>query len=215
MLEAYRYQIDIDKNFLENIWAKIIKNKIENQAQVLHYCNSLQHIHLINLTQNIFPDDKTNIEAVASSIYWKEIFFNSFDYFTRKCDDIRNSALNYGYAIIRSSIANSLACKGFLSFYGIHHRNQLNQFNLVDDIIEPFRPIVDLEVFEIFENEGYTSYELNKDIKKRLIGLLDTTIIIKNEKYTLINAIDKYTDSLFKCFKTQNIEHLVEIKLWI
>jgi CRISPR-associated protein Cas1 len=215
MLEAYKYQINVTDEFLGNLWIKIIKNKIENQAQVLNYANALSYIQLINQIPSIEHNDKTNIEAYSSSIYWKDIFFNSLDYFTRNCDDIRNSALNYGYAIIRSSIANSLACKGFLPFYGIHHKNQLNQFNLADDVIEPFRPLVDLEVYEIFENEGYELDQLDKELKKRLISLLDTVVLIDNEKFTLINAIDKYTDSLFKCFKTKNYKYLVEIKLWI
>ncbi len=98
---------------------------------------------------------------------------------------------------------------------GIHHINQQNQFNLADDIIEPFRAFVDIEVYNMFELEGYTDEVLTKEIKKRLLGIVDSVVVINNEKFTLLNGIDKYTDSLFNSFKKQNIDDLIEVSLWI
>lgn len=215
MLEAYKYQMNLSDDFIGNLWIKIVKNKIENQARVLEYSNQLGFIKLKNYIQKIKPHDTTNIEGSTALLYWKLLFSDSLDYYTRNLDNIRNSALNYGYAILRSIIANSLACKGFILRQGIHHINQQNQFNLADDIIEPFRAFVDIEVYNMFELEGYTDEVLTKEIKKRLLGIVDSVVVINNEKFTLLNGIDKYTDSLFNSFKNQNIEDLIEISLWI
>ncbi len=215
MMEAYKYQMGLTDDYIGNLWIKIIKNKIENQARVLEYSNQLGFIKLKNYIQKIKPHDTTNIEGSTALHYWKLLFSDSLDYYTRNLDNIRNSALNYGYAILRSIIANSLTCKGFILHQGIHHINQQNQFNLADDIIEPFRAFVDIEVYNMFELEGYTDEVLTKEIKKRLLGIVDSVVVINNEKFTLLNGIDKYTDSLFNSFKNQNIEDLIEISLWI
>lgn len=215
MLESYKYQSTISDELRGLFWKKIISNKIKNQSAVLHFGNSLSYLKLDTLINNIQSHDKTNIEAYAASIYWKELFFNSLDYYTRNLDNIRNHALNYGYAIVRSIIANSLTCKGFILYTGIHHCNELNQFNLADDIIEPFRAFVDYEVFTMFELEGIEEIELNKDIKKRLLSIVDCTVLIDNQKFTLLNAVDKYTDSLYNAYKNNDVTKLIEISLWI
>lgn len=215
MMEAYKYQMSLDSNYIGNLWIKIVSNKINNQAAVLEYANQLSFIKLKNFTQNIIPHDETNIEGTTASIYWKCLFSNSLDYYTRNCNNIRNDALNYGYAILRSIIANSLTCKGFILHQGIHHCNQLNQFNLADDIIEPFRALVDIEVYRMFEEEGMEDIVLSKDIKKRLLSIVDSIVVINGEKFNLLSAIDKYTNSLFNSFKKQDISELIEISLWI
>jgi len=212
MLESYKYQISCDMIFKNSLWDKIIKNKISNQANVLKYANKKEYKTLLSMINEVKNGDKFNIEAKASQQYWKSIFYESFNYFTRNMDDIRNSCLNYGYAIIRSIIANTLSCKGFVLYDGIHHKNELNQFNLVDDIIEPFRPFVDIEVYEIFENDGYIKEELDSNLKKRLLQIVDVEVNINNQKYTLINAVNKYCDNIYYCFKYKNIEKLIEIK---
>ncbi len=215
MMEAYKYQMSLDSNYIGNLWVKIVSNKINNQAAVLEYANQLGFIKLKNYTQNIILHDETNIEGTTASIYWKLLFSNSLDYYTRNCNNIRNDALNYGYAILRSIIANSLTCKGFILHQGIHHFNQLNQFNLADDIIEPFRALVDIEVYRMFEEEGIEDIVLSKDIKKRLLSIVDSIVVINGEKFNLLSAIDKYTNSLFNSFKKQDISELIEISLWI
>ena len=215
MMEAYKYQMSLDSNYIGNLWVKIVSNKINNQAAVLEYANQLGFIKLKNYTQNIILHDETNIEGTTASIYWKLLFSNSLDYYTRNCNNIRNDALNYGYAILRSIIANSLTCKGFILHQGIHHCNQLNQFNLADDIIEPFRALVDIEVYRMFEEEGIEDILLSKDIKKRLLSIVDSIVVINGEKFNLLSAIDKYTNSLFNSFKKQDINELIEISLWI
>ena len=212
MLESYKYQTIATQEFKADLWDKIIKNKIYNQATVLHYAlldDEAQE--LLKMIIKVVEGDTRNIEATASQLYWKAIFLQRFHYFTRTMSDIRNSALNYGYAIVRSIIANTLTCRGFILYDGIHHKSELNQFNLVDDVIEVFRSFVDIEVYEIFENEGCIKEELDSELKKRLLSIVDKEAFIDGKKFTLINAIDKYCDSIFTCYKEKNSKNLIEV----
>jgi CRISPR-associated protein Cas1 len=213
MLESYKYQSNVTNDFKHSLWDKIIKNKIYNQAMMLQYsgCNNIKEI--LNLQIKVIDGDKYNIESQVAQTYWKMIFKDNFHYFTRNMDDIRNSSLNYGYAILRSIIANNLTCKGFILYDGIHHRSELNQFNLADDIIESFRPFVDLLVYEIFENEGCFKEQLDSELKKRLLNIVDMEVYINNKKFTLINSIDKYCDSVYNCYKYNTSDKLVEVSL--
>jgi CRISPR-associated protein Cas1 len=212
MLESYKYQSNATQALKDTLWDTIIKNKIYNQATVLEYASVEESSSILKLQEKVIDGDKHNIEARVAQSYWKLIFKESFHYFTRNNGDIRNSALNYGYAILRSIIANSLSCKGFVVYDGIHHKSELNQFNLADDIIEPFRAFVDMEVYEIFENEGCFKEELDSELKKRLLSIVDAGAYIGGKKYTLINAIDKYCDSVYLCYKNQKDE-LIEVTL--
>ena len=199
--------------FKNRLWDKIVKNKIYNQATVLEYAEVEESSHLMSLLDKVTNGDKLNIEAQTAQTYWKSVFIDSFHYFTRTMPDIRNSALNYGYAIIRSIIANTLSCKGFVLYDGIHHISELNQFNLADDIIEPFRAFVDFEVYEMFQNEGCLKKQLDSELKKRLLNIVDMEVYIEDKKYTLINAIDKYCDSVYNCYKHQTDTKLIEVHL--
>jgi len=213
MLESYKYQTLVTQEFKNNLWDRIIKNKIYNQATVLEYTNSSEASRLLAMIEKVTDGDKTNVEAQTAQTYWKSIFQERFYYFTRNMSDVRNSALNYGYAILRSIIANTLSCKGFVLYDGIHHKSELNQFNLADDVIEPFRSFVELEVYEIFENEGCEDEELTTEIKKRLLAIVDSTAFIGKQKYSLINSIDKYCDSIYSCYKSNDIKYLIEISI--
>lgn len=212
MLESYKYQTNSTQEFKNKLWDKVIKNKIFNQATVLDYvCQG--ESSLLSMIDKVKDGDKLNIEAQASQQYWKSIFYESFHYFTRNMLDIRNASLNYGYAIIRSIISNTLSCKGFILYDGIHHCSELNQFNLVDDIIEPFRAFVDLEVYEIFENNGCEKEVLDSELKKRLLGIVDNKAYINKQEFTLINAIDRYCDSIYNCYKFGTDDKLTEVNI--
>ncbi len=214
MLESYKYQATCSQKFKDKLWNKIIKNKIYNQATILEYASQDEVATLLlSMIDKVSSGDSLNIEAQSAQQYWKSIFSERFHYFTRTMFDVRNSALNYGYAIIRSIIANTLSCKGFILYDGIHHKSELNQFNLADDIIEPFRVFVDLEVYEIFENEGCEKEELDSELKKRLLGIVDNEVYINKQKFTLINAIDKYCDSVYNCYKFQADEKIIEVNI--
>lgn len=141
-------QIENKKPLEKKIWQLIIKEKIKNQSRVLDLFkkeNKLQHIY-----KTVLSGDSSNREAYAARLYFKALFGNEF---TRDKDlQGINSFLNYGYAILRSSLARYVVAAGLNPSYGVGHYNKLNPFCLVDDLIEPFRPVVDAHVYRLFEN---------------------------------------------------------------
>ena len=210
--EVSNKQLEWSEPFKKSVWKKIVTNKVENQIKLLEYFE-FNTFEMTPYVSKIKSGDTSNIEAIVASYYWSIIFSNTLHYYTRNMDDIRNSALNYGYAIVRSAVARGLVASGFTPFFGLHHKNKLNSFNLVDDIMEVFRCVVDREVYVMFEEEGLADEVLSKEIKRRLISLLEASFIIDNKKYSLLSAIDTYVDSLKRATKAKSSDLLVKVAL--
>ncbi len=182
------FQINQEPYFYDKFWCEIIDAKIKNQSQVLEKLNlSKEKIDKIReLKTEIEVGDVTNREAHAAKIYFNEMMGTSF---SRGNEDLLiNSGLDYGYAIIRSYIARVLVGYGLNSQLGIHHRSEYNRFNLVDDLIEPWRPIVDLYVYKLLNDDDYFKVEH----RRMLVNMLNHKIVYSNKKMFLCNAIEEY-----------------------
>lgn len=176
-------QINMREVQLKNIWKDIIIQKVKNQSYVLKKCNK-KYEYLDSLIKRIKVGDKENIEATASAYYFKELFGKNF---TRKNDCNINASLNYGYTVFRTSICRYLIAYGLNPVFGIHHCSELNSFNLADDIIEIFRPIIDLYTYKNIKKDD----EFNKYIRNDLISLLETIVEYKNKKTEVNEAFKK------------------------
>lgn len=166
-MEIQQLQIENKKPLEKKIWQKIIQEKIKNQSKVLdlfHKDNKLKFIY-----KTVLSGDSSNREAYAARLYFKSLFGGEF---IRDKDAAGiNSFLNYGYAILRSSLARYIVAAGLNPSYGVGHYNKLNPFCLVDDLIEPFRPLIDCYVYRLFEETPQLS-ELSTQHKSGLSGLL-------------------------------------------
>ena len=150
-LKVLKGQLDSTESFKKRCWQKIIIRKILNQSEVLRICDkNVMSEYLKKLSQNVNSGDKENKEAIAAKEYFITLFGKDFN---RNYENIYNTALNYGYSIIRGAIARSIATYGYIQSIGIHHKSELNNYNLADDFIEPFRPIVDLWVITNINSE--------------------------------------------------------------
>lgn len=195
-------QIEASEPLKKRLWQKIVKAKIRNQAEVLRrmgnrFCDKLEEI-----AKNIQSGDTTNGEAFAAGLYWD----NLFDNFKRHDADVTNAALNYGYAIIRGSVARSLVGAGLLPCFGLHHANKLNAFNLADDIIEPFRAFVDWAVVKAALGEKDS---LEKQDKQLLVSVLTRNCSYDDEETTILKAIEQTAYSLVNAFKDKEAKSLV------
>ncbi len=189
-------QINLSDIQIGRLWQKIIKQKVLNQHLLLQKLN-LENRLLYKFANEIEIHDNTNLEAQSARLYWKSLFGDNF-----RRDPILTDAncfLNYGYAILRSAVARSLAAAGLSLAIGVHHHNFENPFCLVDDLIEPFRPIVDNYVYEI-NNQKFS--ELNSQTKKKLASVLEHSVLYKNEKKSLASAIHEvcfsYTNAVLE-----------------
>lgn len=175
---------DIQKG---RLWQKLIKQKILHQHLLLKIL-SKENSLIYKFSNEVDIHDNGNIEAQAARSYWKSLFGDEF----RRDPTLSgtNSFLNYGYAILRSAVARSVASCGLNPILGVHHSNFENPFCLVDDLIEPFRPIVDNYCYSLKDET-----DLNPKNKKKLSLILEHEVEYKNEKKTLSSAIHEYCQS--------------------
>ena len=192
-----RAQLAMGQPQRKRLWQVIIKQKISNQSAVLHHHgHRKQANHLRALSKAVRSGDSNNKEAHAAQHYFSVLFGRGF---SRKHARFHNAALNYGYAIIRAAIARSLVAYGFLTALGLHHHSEQNSFNLADDLIEPFRPLLDhYLLYHFIEAE---EEHLLPSHKACLVNVLHEDITLINaagEQYrsTLLAAIDSVVISL-------------------
>ena len=143
-LESLRVIDALGRPFAKRVWKQIIIRKILNQACVAgHFGLPDTKTKLQRLTRRVKSGDTGNIESVAAAIYFRALWPTG-----RRVDNTHNAMANYGYAIVRSSLARHLVGFGFSTPFGLKHQSAQNPFNLADDLLEPFRPIIDKVVLE-------------------------------------------------------------------
>lgn len=200
-------QVNWSEPFKKRLWQQIITQKIKNQASVLKIFEKKNQAYELDvISSNVKSGDGTNSESYAAKLYFNYLFEN---FQRRDISDWRNSALNYGYSIIRGLIARDLSASGLIPALGLHHKNQLNAYNLADDLIETFRPFVDSKVNDIFINEEIEKiHELEFSHKVELVELLQKAVFINDEYTTLLNASSVMINSLVNCTKDNDFTKL-------
>ncbi len=197
-------QLEQGKPHLKRMWQDIVVAKIKNQAKCLELCgvDAEYYQKVVRLASAVQSGDPTNAEGQAAALYFPYLFGRGF---SRGADTEVNAALNYGYAIMRGYIARVLANYGFEPCLGIHHHSELNSYNLADDLIEPFRPLVDLFVFQTFSNE-----ELTPQRKRELCNILNYEMLSNGEHHSAAYAVERLVHSLERCFaSTEKAEKLM------
>jgi CRISPR-associated protein Cas1 len=206
--EIFRNQIEASMPLKKQLWQQTIVEKITNQGLLLEQITEKKNSFEF-LASKVLSGDTSNMEAVAASQYWKAFF--DIDFKRERFGDYPNNFLNYGYAILRAATARALSGSGLLNTLGIHHKSKYNAFALADDIMEPFRPIVDEKVYEIMQH--YEEQELNTQIKSDLLQILTRTVYFKEEKSPLMVALQKTASSLQQCY-TGERKKIKYPKLW-
>ena len=203
--ERFRIQLNASEPLKKQLWAQTVVQKIKNQAAFLQSRN-LSHDYLLPLYKNVKSGDSDNREAAAASYYWGTIFkllplYESQDIvFKRFREGLPpNNYLNYGYALLRATMARSIVGAGLLPTLGIFHHNRYNAYCLADDLMEPYRPFVDHVVYTIVSNHG-AKEDLTKEIKILLLQIPAMDVTIDGEKSPLMVATQKTAYSLVKCF---------------
>ena len=191
-LQAKRFdsQIKCSQELKDNLWVSVIKAKLNWQSEVLKAVGA-PFIPVSSLISKIQEGDKTNIEALAAKRYWRLLFGKSFRR-DKNLNDI-NSLLNYGYSILRSTTARAVVSVGLHPTLGIHHKNEGNPMRLVDDLMEPYRPIVDLKVWALSQSG---QVDITPDTKKQLASLVFIDLIWSDGTSPLNVSLQKTAQSL-------------------
>lgn len=192
------------------IWQSVIKQKMTNQVNYARFAGvDEDRLNLMqDLISNLLVGDATNREGPVAKVYFDSLYGKSF---TRDDENLINGAMNFGYAILRSCMARIVVGNGLVTMLGIFHHNEFNSFNLVDDLMEPFRPLMDYWVNEyvINDEQDYLSYEA----RLKIIEFMSQKIKIQNKKMTIDNAMQEYVASFISAIDEQDPALLVDIKL--
>ncbi|ULQ49132.1 type II CRISPR-associated endonuclease Cas1 [Liquorilactobacillus nagelii] len=187
-VDLVKKQFNWDEKRKQLLWTKIVVSKIMNQINVLKIYG-VANDDLIAELDKLEVNDVTNREAVVARKYFPLLFDNKFN---RHDFSPVNAALNYGYAILLSNVNREIVANGYLTYLGIHHHSNENQFNLGSDLMEPFRPAIDYWL----ANQKFK--ELTPDIKFGLVDLLNLELTFNGKQMLLRNII---TDHVRNCLK--------------
>jgi len=184
----------------KRLWQQIVRSKILNQGAVLSLSGAKAN-DFVSLADKTLSGDSGNMEAVAARRYWERLFGKGF----KRDPDTpgRNAFLNYGYAILRAAVARSIVGAGMIPDLGLEHCNMMNPYCLADDLMEPYRPFIDLCVRQMPVNDGA---ELDPVSKRTLISLLDMELILEDVHASLRNCVETSARSYVKSLSDKKAE---------
>lgn len=190
-----RLQLALDKPTGKRAWATIVQAKIHNQAFVLRTMNAGDHERLESYARRVRSGDTGNMEAQASAYYFPHLFEKGFN---RNQMSWTNAALDYGYSIMRGACARALVAHGMLPTVGLFHSSEQNAFNLADDLIEPYRPVVDLHVATSRKTDDML--ELSPADKTTLVSLLNVDIAMPRGVMSVLASVEQAAESLARLY---------------
>ncbi len=196
-------QLAASRPLCKRLWKQVVIAKVRAQAANLSEDRPARR-KLMALAGEVRSGDPTNIEAQAAKIYWANWLWAAegdeitIEQFRRNSEGTGlNSFLNYGYAILRASVARAIVVAGLQPSLGIHHRNRSNAFCLADDLMEPFRPLIDDRVREM-HRAGHE--QLNQPAKAELLGILTTPMVLGDQTGPLMTMLHRLLASLTRCY---------------
>jgi len=199
--ERFAAQASVALPVRKRSWQQIVRAKIQAQGHLLEERTGGDH-GLRAIASRVRSGDAGNLEAYAARIYWQKLFGDAG--FKRDPDgDCLNACLNYGYAVLRAAVARALCGAGLHPSLGIHHHNRYDAFCLADDLMEPFRPVVDREVAKLKDMRG-SDVVVDKDSKRVLLEALLGRFTADGESRTLFDWAGRSAVSLAAVIEGQN-----------
>lgn len=167
-------QIAASKPTHKRVWADIVRSKLQQQATALEAAGA-PTAPLTALIGKVKSGDTSNVEAQGARRYWGLLFGDDF---RRDQDgDGLNGLLNYGYTVLRAATARSIVAAGLHPTLGVFHSNEGNAMRLVDDVMEPFRPVIDLKVWQLSrQGERHISPDTKRTLVRTLYDDMQTNI---------------------------------------
>jgi CRISPR-associated protein Cas1 len=177
-------QLEWGEPIKKRVWQRIVKEKIRQQARVLEEqecVSAAKRLH--ECIAEVRSGDVTNREAYAARTYFSALFGKDY---SREQDSPLNAALNYGYAVLLSMVNREIVSRGYLTQCGICHRNEYNQFNLACDFMEPFRPVVDIEVI------SHLGATFDAEMRRKLGSMSTWRLAYREGSYKLESVVSLY-----------------------
>lgn len=195
----YKKQIQWTDEMKKFIWSEIVAEKIKQQAEFLDEKRREESKLLWKYKSEVLPGDETNREGHAAKVYFNALFGMEF---LRTQENTINAALNYGYSIILSMFAKEIVSQGYFTQLGIFHDNMFNELNLACDLMEPFRILVDRQVYKM------NLQEFGKEEKIELVDILNHSVYIDGNQEYVSKAIRIYSKSIFDALNKNDVSQI-------
>ncbi len=215
--QRFALQLATKAPLKKQLWKRTIRAKIKAQATALAHTSCQGEEALLSLVGLVQSWDISNVEGRAARYYWPMMMGS--DFYRIPQGPAPNHLLNYGYSILRAAMARALAGHGLHNTLGIKHRNKYNAFCLADDMMEPYRPFMDILVYRM-EHQGMAREDgkLPPEQKQLLLSILtmdawyegEATTVGKALSYTaysLVDALEKGQSKNLK-FATYHVPKL-------
>jgi CRISPR-associated protein Cas1 len=218
-VERLKLQVEASLPTVKSAWQQVVKAKIQSQGRLLLEMFD-DDAGLMKLAESVKSGDPENVEAQAAKRYWHALFPEITFHRNHDNDDPINIRLNYGYTVLRAMTVRAVCATGFHPALGMHHCHQRDAFCLADDLMEPFRPIVDKTVRILFKSsKTLKSVKMTKTLdpktKEWMISPLTRRFKVNGEKRKLFDIITLVAQSLVKYYSKEATElYLPEIE-WI
>lgn len=209
-----RDQIQVSQPLRKRLWQCLVREKINSQRAALiqvdpHFSREAD-FH--NFEKRVKSGDPDNMEAQAARLYWPSFMGKSFR--RDRHGGGANALLNYGYAILRAATARATVGSGLHPALGLHHRSMVNSFQLVDDLMEPFRPLVDFKARDIWINaQQPEDFELSADDKREMAAILQRDLMTEKGVSPLINCLVTLARSLVSSLQDKKVNLIFPIRL--
>lgn len=198
-------QIAASAPLKKRLWQRIVRSKLKNQSALLRAVDPGAAETLASMARRVQSGDPDNVEARAARVYWSKLW----PAFARRDDeDRRNALLNYGYAVVRAAVARALVAHGLLPAFGLQHRSVANAFNLADDIVESYRPMVDALALERWQ-QALDKTELDLDDRRGMAAVLNRNVRMGEETVQILTAVEQSAASLVRAFETVTADELL------
>ncbi|MBI1265589.1 MAG: type II CRISPR-associated endonuclease Cas1 [Alphaproteobacteria bacterium] len=203
LTERHWAQVEAGAPLRKRLWQAIVKAKLRQQGRLLAQVTG-QDAGLNALAGRVRSGDTDNLEAQGAQRYWPRLFGRAFRR-DRSADDA-NALLNYGYAIVRAACARALVASGLIPSLGVWHRNRSNPFCLADDLLEPWRPIVDWKVYSVMQDATDPKTLDDRPTRAALLAIFNETVLVGGKRWPLLLGIEQSAASLAKALM-QNDRH--------
>lgn len=200
--ERFRAQISASQPLNKRLWQVIVREKIRSQGKILRYFHG-DDFNLLKLSEKVNSGDTDNLEGRAAVIYWKNLF--SVPFVRDRDNDDNNLLLNYGYAVLRAMAARACCGAGLHPTLGINHHNRFDPYCLADDLMEPYRYVVDKKVAELNPENNRVS-ELTKEFRKEILNVLLDKVESSYGYWKLADMLKKSASQVAESYCNEEIK---------
>jgi CRISPR-associated protein Cas1 len=205
MTQRLLKQIECSAPLRKRLWQQVVRAKVRGQAENLKGAGDgggekldgreVARRRLLNLAEEVRSGDPENAEGQAARFYWPALMGDGFR--RDRFGDWPNALLNYGYMVMRASVARALVGAGLHPAFGLHHQNRGNAFCLADDLVEPLRPLVDAAVVRMLRPGLDT---IGPEVKRAILGLLTVETKVGDQSGPLMVGLHRMAASLWQCY---------------